>query len=741
MRRSIDLNPGWLFIGEDGHCEEIDVPHTWNALDGQDGGNDYVRGSFLYQRTFSLPCPTGVCYLEFDGVNASCSVRVNDHLAGTHAGGYSRFRFDITAFLLEDAENVVEVEVDNGINETVYPQTADFTFYGGIYRSVRLICLGETHFDMDDDGSCGVKITAQVAGTVGTVAVELSALVAPSRSACTLVCEIRDMSRTIVATSRSTMVESGVVEHDLQVEDMILWDGLENPYLYTLTATLLEEGVAVDTVSQRFGFRTFELDSEQGCLLNGRSYPLRGVSRHQDVEGRGNALEREDHIRDLELILECGANAVRLAHYQQSQEFYDLCDEKGLAVWAEIPYISRHMEGGRENTLSQMRELVKQNHHHPSIVCWGLSNEITASGISEGLIENNRALHDLCHSLDETRPTVMAHAFMLSPQSPILAIPDLIGYNLYYGWYLGETGENGVFLDDLHAAYPDTPIALSEYGADALVTLQSDAPVRGDFSESYQTVYHEQMCRLISERPYLWGTFLWNMFDFGADAREIGTSRGKNCKGLVTFDRKTRKDSFYVFKAFFSTEPFLHIAGSRFVYRNKERDIITVYSNQRSVTLFNNGACVGSVEADKVFEFEVEFAERNLLEAVSGTLKESIELFRTDEGQPQYSVSSHSDVSNWLSDLELSPSDTHFTVFDTVEDILAQEGGLEVIETIMKMREGAKEGISAEVVIEPTMMMRLIKDSTVETLLKQFSFEPSKIIEVNGMLAALPKER
>jgi len=209
----------------------------------------------------------------------------------------------------------------------------------------------------------------------------------------------------------------------------------------------------------------------------------------------------------------------------------------------------------------------------------------------------------------------------------------------------------------------------------------------------------------------------------------------------VTFDRKTRKDSFYVFKAFFSTEPFLHIAGSRFVYRNKERDIITVYSNQRSVTLFNNGACVGSVEADKVFEFEVEFAERNLLEAVSGTLKESIELFRTDEGQPQYSVSSHSDVSNWLSDLELSPSDTHFTVFDTVEDILAQEGGLEVIETIMKMREGAKEGISAEVVIEPTMMMRLIKDSTVETLLKQFSFEPSKIIEVNGMLAALPKER
>lgn len=734
MRKTIDLDKGWIFYrsGEDSG-QNVDIPHTWNAIDGQDGGNDYYRGKCCYRKTFRVDGAADVCYLEFDGVNSSCEVLVNGRPAGSHDGGYSRFRIDVTSLLSSDCDNVLEVAVDNSPNNTVYPQTADFTFYGGIYRSVRLVCLSVTHFSMDDHGSQGLRVTPVVNGSDGLVNVE--ACVSNARD-CSVRMQILDCDRTTLISQNLHC--SGKIEAGFTLQDIVLWDGLRNPYLYTLVVSIEDGDDVMDRLECRFGFRTFHFDPEKGFFLNGRSYPLRGVSRHQDYEGRGNALSYEDHLRDISLILECGANALRLSHYQHAQEVYDLCDEKGLVVWAEIPYISRHMEDGVRNTVSQMRELISQNYNHPSIACWALSNEISAAGMSESLMENNRLLNDICHEMDSTRATVMAHAFMLPPESPLVTVADVFSYNLYYGWYLGEIKDNADFLDSVHRMYPEKAVGLSEYGADALVSLQSDNPERGDCSETYQALYHEKMCRIISQRPYLWCTFLWNMFDFGADAREIGNSRGKNCKGLVTFDRKTKKDSFYVFKAFFSKEPFVHIAGRRFKYRKSSEITVKVYSNLESVSLFNNGILIWTAFADKVFEFNITLEDVNNLRAVSGDYSDEIVLYRTDEVQTQYVLENSTDVANWFDGLEIKPAEDHFTIFDTVGAV-ADASGWEPIAWILERRDAGKEGIAAQVRIDPETTLRLIGNMTIESLCKNFKFDRTQVLSVNSMLAKIRK--
>ena len=322
------------------------------------------------------------------------------------------------------------------------------------------------------------------------------------------------------------------VETVLTIPNVRLWNGLKDPYLYHAKAELLVNGQVVDEVSTRFGCRTYSFDTEKGFILNGEPYPLRGVSRHQDRKGVGNALTKEMHEEDMEMILDIGANTVRLAHYQHDQYFYDLCDEKGLIVWAEIPYITVHMPNGRENTISQMTELIVQNYNHPSIICWGLSNETTLTGVTDDLIENHRLLNNLAHKLDKTRMTTMANLFLLETDSSLLDIPDLVSYNLYYGWYVGEVEDNDAFFDEFHEKYPDKLIGLSEYGADAYHKLQSPNPEKGDYSEQYQCVYHEHMLEMISKRPYLWSTYVWNMFDFESDAREK-LEIWDNHKGLV----------------------------------------------------------------------------------------------------------------------------------------------------------------------------------------------------------------
>ena len=543
MRKIININENWQFSKTAKEpvsvmptdWQALDLPHTWNGTDGQDGGNDYYRGTCYYAKSISADTLCGKeCYIEFQGVNSSATVYFNGKELVTHHGGYSTFRVKVDNI---QAENLLVVMVDNSPNETVYPQVADFTFYGGIYRDVNVINVDECHFDLDYFGACGVMVTPAIDGANAKVNAKAFAN-----------CDgdvqfvIKNADGDVVATATAKGKEASA---DMVIENVHLWNGKIDPYLYTLEATLVANGEAVDFVSTRFGCRSFEIDANRGFILNGKEYPLRGVSRHQDRPQVGNALTKEMHREDMELICEMGATTIRLAHYQHDQYFYDLCDEKGLVIWAEIPYISRHMEGGYDNTISQMKELVVQNYNHPSIVVWGLSNEITIAGADDPhLIKNHKDLNDLVHSLDSTRLTTIASVTMCSMDSEYVHISDVLSYNHYFGWYGGTTDMNGPWFDDFHKKYPNKPIGCSEYGCEALDWHTSN-PTQGDYTEEYQAYYHEELIKQFAVRPYLWATHVWNMFDFAADARAEGGENGMNHKGLVTFDRQYKKDSFY----------------------------------------------------------------------------------------------------------------------------------------------------------------------------------------------------
>ena len=530
MRTKTLFNKDWKFVkyaenaadAQAAAGEDVTLPHTWNAVDGQDGGNDYYRGICWYTKKFAKPEMTAdeEVWLEFEGVAMAAEVYLNGEKLAHHEGGYSTFRVNLTDYLQD--ENELAVSADNGDNDRVYPQKADFTFYGGIYRNVHLLVVQKAHFSLGYEGGTGLKVTPAV--TLGNEENAASAVITVEAWAEGTENAAYYMEVMIDGLRQRAPITDGYAKIEFELAQAHLWDGLKDPYLYTAEAKLTDaEGNEADTVSARFGCRTMEFNPEKGFFLNGKSYPLRGVSRHQDRAGVGNALTPEMHEEDLKLIREVGANTIRLAHYQHAQYFYDLCDEQGMILWAEIPYITLHMQNGRANTLSQMTELIIQNYNHPSIVCWGLSNEISASGgVTEDLMDNHRELNALCHKLDATRPTTMAHVFMLETDSELLTIPDIGSYNLYFGWYLGELEQNDRFFDEYHKTYPDRVIGFSEYGADANPAYHTKEPCQGDYSETYQTVYHEHMIQMIEERPYLWATHVWNMFDFGADGRDEG---------------------------------------------------------------------------------------------------------------------------------------------------------------------------------------------------------------------------
>ena len=399
------------------------------------------------------------------------------------------------------------------------------------------------------------------------------------------------------------------------------------------------DGVAVDKVTVPFGVRSFRVDPQRGFFLNGRSYPLRGVCRHQDWKGIGNAISPEHHDTDMVLIREIGANTIRLAHYQHDQYFYDLCDRYGMIVWAEIPYISEHLPNGRENTISQMKELIVQNYNHPSIVTWGISNEITISTKDKkDMLDNHRVLNDLAHRMDPTRPTTLACYAVCGPFNKVAHITDLVSWNLYLGWYVPGLFLNDLWIDFFHWKYPDRPLGYSEYGCEAMPNLHSSHPRRGDHSEEYQAIYHEYLVKCFEKRPFMWATHVWNMFDFAADARNQGGEPGMNHKGLVTFDRKIKKDSFYLYKAWWSKEKFVHICGSRYVDRPEKITTVKVYSNCNKVTLFANGKKVAQLIGDKVFTFRVYLTDEVKLEAVSGDCRDEATLCFSPSPNPSYSI-------------------------------------------------------------------------------------------------------
>ncbi len=738
MRKVINFNQDWLFskspmshgqIPSDAQC--VTLPHTWNAVDGQDGGNDYWRGTAAYYKRFLGPeLPKGgKAVLEFNGAAMTTEVFLNGTLLAHHEGGYSTFRVDLTDVL--EGQNLLCVTVDNGANDRVYPQKADFTFYGGLYRDVNLLTVPKEHFELLKDGGPGIKVTPVVdlEKRSAQVAVE------------TWQTGGEEVRISIGEQSRTVKSDGGYASASFVLDDPHLWDGIDDPYLYTATAALIENGKNVDEVSTRFGCRTFRIDSEKGFFLNGRHYPLCGAARHQDREGLGNALTMAEHREDIEIIKEMGANTIRLAHYQHAQEFYDLCDENGFIVWAEIPYITSHLSNGRQNTMDQMREMVIQCYNHPSIICWGLSNEITAhGGVTPELEENHHALNDLCHSLDTTRPTVMAHAFMLDPDDPFVTLPDIRSYNLYYGWYLGELEANDQFFDSYHAAHPSVVMGLSEYGADANPQYQSPNPSRGDWTESYQAVYHEHLLKMWSERPYIWAMHCWNMFDFGADGREEGGKPGQNQKGLVTFDRKTRKDAFYLYKAYLSKEPFVHLCGRRYVDRPEAVTKIKVYSNQPEVTLLVDGCETDIRAGDKVFEFQVPISEEHTVTARAGDLTDTITVRKVDKPNPDYANGASGEVVNWFDKPEELVRPGYFSIMDTMADIKKDPQARALLETIMAK---AKEsyGDVAKGVRLPDKVQRLMDLSPLQTTLKQAgkAVTPAIVQRLNAELNQIPK--
>ena len=691
MRETVNLNRKWAFImgSEDvpkatpSPACYVNLPHTWNAIDGQDGGNDYYRGLCWYVKTLSreeIPQNKRL-FLEINGANSSADLYVNGAHIAHHDGGYSTWRADITDAAGTSGDVLLVLGVDNSAKETVYPQMADFTFYGGLYRDVNLIAVPESHFDLTYYGGPGIAVTPVMEGDDARVTTHV--YLTDAQPSQTLHYVLRDGEDREIAHADLSAEQT---QWETVIPKAHRWDGRRDPYLYTAEVTLIDGDVGLDRVSARFGCRSFAIDPQKGFFLNGRSYPLHGVSRHQDRWGIGNALLPEHHREDMDLICEVGANTIRLAHYQHDQFFYDLCDERGMIVWAEIPYISRHMNRADENAVAQMKELITQNYNHPSIVVWGLSNEITMTMTDEAdMLRVHRALNDLCHEMDKTRLTTLAAVSPCPINAMVVHIPDVVSYNHYFGWYGGDPSMNGPWFDRFHEAYPNTPIGMSEYGCEALNWHTSD-PRQGDYTEEYQAHYHEELIRQLFTRPYIWATHVWNMFDFGADARAEGGENGQNHKGLVTFDRKYKKDAFYAYKAWLSDEPFVHLCGKRYVDRVEDVTRVTVYSNLPEVTLLVNGKALETKAApDHFFYFDVPNRGESRLTAIAGDCRDESVIRKVDAFNERYRLREKGAVLNWF---DVSEPEGRFSLNDRIGDICAVPQGKAVIDELLSKFSG-----------------------------------------------------
>ncbi len=718
MRQIYNLNTKWAFSKEAEAVPAsmperwywVTLPHTWNAIDGQDGGNDMYRGTAYYAKEIEkVDLPEAErYYLEFNGANSSAKVYVNGKEVACHDGGYSTWRVDVTDELTD--KTLIVVEVDNGKNERVYPQYADFSFYGGLYRDVNMVCVNESHFDLDYYGGKGLVVTPRLQGEDAIV--RLQAYVTNKKENQSVHFIIKDASGVVVAETRKAEVTNDAVDLEQDIKNVHRWHGRKDPYLYTAVAELVEDGAVIDMVEAKFGCRTFEIDPEKGFFLNGKAYPLRGMSRHQDRWGIGNALLPEHHEEDMDMLCEIGATTIRLAHYQHDQYFYDLCDEKGMVIWAEIPYISQHLNDGRENTITQMKELIVQNYNHPSIVVWGLSNEITMqAGDHEDMIENHHILNDMVHEMDKTRLTTIAVISACSMDDPYIQIPDTVAWNHYYGWYGGTCDMNGPWLDKFHAAHPNIPVGMSEYGCEAL-NWHSSKPRQGDYTEEYQAYYHEELIKQLFTRDYLWATHVWNMFDFGADSRNEGGENGQNHKGLVTFDRKYKKDSFYAYKAWLSDEPFVHVCGKRYVDRVEEMTKVTVYSNLPEVELFANGVSLGKKTAeDHFFYFEVPNTGETTVKAVAGDCTDESFIRKVEKFNDDYRFKEGNAILNWF---DITEPEGYLALTSCLSEVLEVPEGkayfMELMGSMMAKMGGGKPGQSggmAATMLSPEMLQMM----------------------------------
>ncbi len=613
------INSGWKFLRADEpgveagaypdqQWQKISLPHTWNATDGQDGGNDYYRGVGWYRKKLELsPTLRGKSlFVKFDAASTVAEVFVNGARAGIHKGGFGAFCIEITPFIQFDAPNVVAVKVSNAHDSTISPLRGDFTVFGGLYRDVHLLALEDLSISPLDHASPGVYLKQlQVSGERAEVEVTAVLRNASARARrATVRCSVTDQQGNSVQVSETSISllprsQQNSIQN-ISMSTPHLWNGRRDPYLYQVSVELLEGLTVVDRVDQPLGLRSFNIDAERGFFLNGEPYPLRGVNRHQDREDMGWAIGRKEQAEDFRLIEELGCTAVRLAHYQHAQEFYDLCDRGGMVVWAELALVDWVHASAEfaEVCKQQLTELIKQNYNHPSVIMWSMFNEL--------MPDDNRPLYGrlvselnaLAKRLDPTRLTVAASRSAYDGSEYMNSVTDVIGYNVYKGWYEDSPEDLGAYLDMLHQRFPARAFCISEYGAGASIRQHEvpprhPAPAGPWHPEEWQVHLHEVSWAALRSRPFVWAAFVWVMFDFASDWRSEGEKPGRNDKGLVTADRKVKKDAFYLYKAFWNPEPMIHICSRRYATRPAGPTEVRIYSNCESVALAVNGKDIG----------------------------------------------------------------------------------------------------------------------------------------------------
>ncbi|WP_175414749.1 glycoside hydrolase family 2 protein [Nibricoccus aquaticus] len=640
-RSEMSLNERWHFhFGEQPTSDAavqasadwpvVTLPHTWNAKDGADGGDDYARGEGWYVKTFTVdPAWRGKrVFIEFKGANRNAAVFLNGKSVGEHHGGYARFRFDLTHALERDGENTLAVRVSNA-PDGLAPISADFTFFGGIYRGVRLFTTDDVHVDVLDHASDGIYLTqTKVSAERAEIAAVIRLKNDSEREASTRVrTVVRDSAGATVFSRESAASVAAVsgahCEQTIVVERPRLWDGPADPALYSVTVTVLVDGKIRDEVTQRIGLRSFAVDPEKGFFLNGKPFAAHGVSRHQDRAGKGWAISEEDDREDFALIKEMGATAVRVAHYPQSELWFDLCDEHGMIVWAEIPVVNEvdPTPAYTDNAKQQLRELIRQNYNRPGIFFWGVGNETREMGEGSGAHKiNGPAANALIAELtplvrEEDPSRLSVYASHHRPEDVKNFHTDLLGFNKYIGWYGGDAKDFAAWIDGVHQRFRKLKLGVSEYGAGANIYHHDDpankpAPGGEWHPEEYQSHFHELHWNAMRDREYLWGKFIWNMFDFAADPRSEGAAPGINDKGLITYDRKTKKDAFFWYQANWSKTPVLHIASRRYVERTESGIEVKVYSNAKEVELFVNGVSQGKITSENhLFRWKILLAE------------------------------------------------------------------------------------------------------------------------------------
>jgi beta-galactosidase len=651
-RTRAPINADWRFLRsdvanasatsfDDAAWIDVALPHTYNAIDGQDGGNNYYRGVAWYRKHHVLPPEAAGkrIYLEFDGVNTVCDVFVNGSAIGQHRGGFARFRFDVTQAMIPGSDNVIAVRVSNARAGDIAPLDADFTSFGGLYRDVHLIVTDPLHIDVQDFASPGVyfdvtDVSAASANLRARTRVK-NDFDAPREVEATTVVVRADGSVAARLSATASVEPGGTLELAATgtLSQPHLWDGLADPYVYTVHTELRSGGLLVDQVAEPLGVRSFAVDANTGFSLNGRYLDLHGVNRHQDRLDMGWAITEREHDEDMALIREMGATTIRLAHYQHAEYFYDLADRTGMVVWAEIPLVNAITASAAftDNARQQLTELIRQNYNHPSIVFWGIGNEQRSDDAPTNALLAE--LDSVVRGEDPYRLSTYAQC-CTSDTGGLPQHTDTVGYNTYYGWYdaFGTNEQFAAWADGLHAARPTWKIAVSEYGGGAALSQHADNPVQPEpyglfHPEEWQNVLHETHWIAMKTRPYLWGKFIWNMFDFAVDNRNEGDTPGRNDKGLVSYDRKTKKDAFYWYKANWSTEPFVYITSRRYTVRPATPTTIKIYANVPAVELRVNGVSLGSAASqDHIFTWPgiVLSSGPNSIEAIGTTGEETV---------------------------------------------------------------------------------------------------------------------